>query len=486
MSSNGAVLSAIMIEEKYRHIERDQLIAELESLRKRRAEWETLENQCMVAEENLVRNTEQLNERIKELNCMYAISDIVEGEMSVDDMLRRIVEIIPGAMRYPHISCARIIVEKKIYTTKNFSESACQIIRHIIVEGKKVGTIEVCCQVEQPYEEKSELVKDKEDLIKAIAERLGRIIERKHAEEALKENQAKYSTLVEKARDGIIIVQDYAYKFVNNAMAEITGYAREELLGRNFLDVFAPEYRDLISQRYERRLSGEEIPHVYEVKILRKNNTQKHVEVSFGIINYIDGKQADMAFIRDISERIEAEEEIRRLAYHDALTGLPNRVLFYEQFTLAQARAQRYKEKLAILVLDLDHFKEVNDTLGHNVGDKLLQSVADRLRRIVRKEDVVARMGGDEFLILLQEIAVTDDAKTIARKIVDSFRYPFVFNNRNLHVTTSVGIAIFPGDGKDMETLMRNADIAMYRAKEEGRNSFRLFSEDVELAVSEK
>jgi len=187
-----------MIEEKRKMMEKEQLIEELESFRKRRAEWETFENQCMVAEEDRVRNTEELNERIKELNCMYAIAALVETEMSVDNMLQRTVELIPTAMRYPRISCARITVNKNIYATKNFSDSSCKLARHIMVDGKQVGGIEVCCQVDPTYTGKSELIKEKEDLIKAIAERLGRIIERKHTEEALRESEGKYSTLVEK------------------------------------------------------------------------------------------------------------------------------------------------------------------------------------------------------------------------------------------------------------------------------------------------
>ncbi|MBN2688483.1 MAG: diguanylate cyclase [Deltaproteobacteria bacterium] len=465
-----------MNEENDDRMEREQILRELESLRKRRAEWETLENQCMVNEETLVLKAEELNERIKELNCMYAISDLVEKEIHVDTMLQRIVEVVPGALRYPGEAGARIRLNCKRYTTKNFSDYTCSGGRPIVVEGRKVGDISVCSRRDQA-DGQGILAKEKEDLIKAIAERLGRIIERKQAEKALRESEAKYATLVEKARDGIIIVQDYVFKFVNNAMADITGYGREELLGRNFLDVFAPEYRDLLNQRYERRISGEELPHVYEVKVLRKDNSQKHVEVSFGIVNYLDGKPADMAFIRDVSERIEAEEEIRRLAYHDALTGLPNRVLFAEQFVLAQARAQRHREKLAVILLDLDHFKEVNDTLGHTVGDELLKIVADRLRRLVRKEDVVARMGGDEFLVLLQEINDKDDATVIARKIVESLRVTYVIHHHSIDITTSVGIALFPDNGEDMDLLMRKADIAMYRAKEKGRDGFMLFSD---------
>lgn len=455
-----------------------EMIRELESLRMRRAEWETLENQCMVNEETLVRRNEQLNERIKELNCMYAISGLVEEEMPVDTMLQRIVEIIPGAMRYPGETEARISLDGTEYTTVNFDKLACvSSSRPIVVDGIKTGDIEVCSSRMSEVERDGKLPREKEDLIKAIAERLGRIVERKKAEQALRESEAKYSTLVEKARDGIIIVQDYIFKFVNNAMADITGYRRDDLHGRHFLDVFAPEYRDIINQRYERRLSGEELPHVYEVKVLRKDNTEKHVEVSFGIINYLDGKAADMAFIRDISERIESEEEVRRLAYHDALTGLPNRMLFSEQFVLAQARAHRYNEKMAVILLDLDHFKEVNDTLGHNTGDELLKIVAERLTQLVREEDMVARMGGDEFLFLLQEIGDNNDALVIARKIVESLKQPYGIQGHRIDITTSVGISLFPDNGKDMDELMRKADIAMYRAKEEGRNGFMLYSD---------
>lgn len=470
-----------MTDKRYEHITNKQLIIELEGLRRRRAEWETLESQCMIAEETLVNRTHELNERIKELNCLYAISGLVEEDIPLEEIFRGTVDLIPPAMQYPEIASARIVINDTEYKTRDL-HGDCKLRRHILDDGKNIGTIEVFCRESQRLDNKDYCVK--EDLIKAIAERLGRIIERKKAEDALRESEAKYSTLVEKARDGVVVVQDYVFKFVNDAMAEITGYGRDELMGMNFLKVFAPEYRDLINQRYERRLSGEDIPHVFEVKIMRKEGTIKSAEVSFGLITYVDGKTADMEFIRDITERIEAEEAIRRLAYHDALTGLPNRILFYEQFTLAQARAQRHKEKMTVVMLDLDHFKEVNDTLGHDVGDRLLQAVANRLKGVIRKEDVVARMGGDEFMILLQEITKVDDVVTTCRKIVESFSHAFVFNGHKFEVTTSVGIALYPEDGEDIGTLLKDSDIAMYQAKEDGRNRFKLFSQSNRVVAS--
>jgi diguanylate cyclase (GGDEF)-like protein/PAS domain S-box-containing protein len=364
----------------------------------------------------------------------------------------------------------------KEYRTKDYGISDCRLSRDIIVDAQPVGVLEICYHIDSSKEDDCRFLPEEEDLVRAIAERLGRIIERKKNEEELRENEEKYSTVVEKARDGIVIIQDNVYKYVNRAMTEISGFTMEELVDMNFLDIFAHEYRDLLGHRYEMRLSGEEIPPVYEAKIQTKDAIMKDVEVSFGIITY-HGRSADMGFIRDITERVKAQEEIRRLAYHDALTGLPNRVLFNEQYTLAQAHAKRHKKGLGVILLDLDHFKEVNDTLGHNVGDQLLQVAGKRLSTLVREEDVVARMGGDEFMILLQEIDNEARVAPICRKIVEVFRKPFMFYGEELHITTSVGVAIYPHDGEDIDTLLKNADIAMYRAKEDGRDRYMLYSQ---------
>lgn len=179
---------------------------------------------------------------------------------------------------------------------------------------------------------------------------------------------------------------------------------------------------------------------------------------------------------QELAERKQAEEKLVHMATHDALTGLPDRALFNDRLTQELAHAQRSQQKLAVMLLDLDHFKNVNDTLGHSGGDKLLQSVGRRLASLLRKSDTVARMGGDEFLLLLPEITQAEDATKLAHKILEVFQKPFVFDGHKLDITTSIGIAISLNDSNDPDILVKEADIAMYRAKEKGRNNYQCYS----------
>jgi diguanylate cyclase (GGDEF)-like protein len=188
----------------------------------------------------------------------------------------------------------------------------------------------------------------------------------------------------------------------------------------------------------------------------------------------------------DISDRKKAEEQTRYQANHDFLTDLPNRVLFNDRLELAILHAHRRKHKLAVMFLDLDHFKRVNDTLGHSAGDALLVQVAARLKRCLREDDTVARLGGDEFVVLLSGLSRESDVAGMATKVLAALDEPFEVQKREIFLAGSIGIALYPADGTDVETLLKNVDTAMYRAKETGRNSFQFFTAAMQKQAQER
>ena len=176
------------------------------------------------------------------------------------------------------------------------------------------------------------------------------------------------------------------------------------------------------------------------------------------------------------TERERVEERLTQLVYYDGLTNLPNRMLFVDRLSQAITRVAWHKRLVAVMFLDLDHFKRINDTLGHKVGDRLLKAVSERLTSCLRVGDTVARMGGDEFTIILADVARSQDVARLAEKIIDLLSKPYLIDDRELFVTASIGISLYPNDGEDAETLLKNADMAMYRAKKRGRNNFYSFS----------
>jgi diguanylate cyclase (GGDEF)-like protein/PAS domain S-box-containing protein len=321
--------------------------------------------------------------------------------------------------------------------------------------------------------EKQRLVMENRRLFQAAQRELA---ERKRAEEALRESEERYRCLFEASPVGIGIVDLEGNVFASNqSMLELTGYTPEELqtvkLGDTYVD--PDEHKRLLKAL---KKSGK--VRDWEVRLKRKDGT-----VYFALLNVdqleLGGRKVILTTARDITERKRAEEELAYMATHDALTGLPNRWLLNDRLTLGLAHARRNRQKLALMLLDLDHFKDVNDKLGHTVGDKLLQAVGERLTSLVRKSDTVARMGGDEFMLLLpfRRGRGEEDAIKIAQRILEAFRRPFVFDGHEIRITTSIGIAFYPDDGEDADTLMKNADIAMYRAKERGRDNYQRYSE---------
>ncbi|MDD4879997.1 MAG: diguanylate cyclase [Gallionellaceae bacterium] len=290
-----------------------------------------------------------------------------------------------------------------------------------------------------------------------------------------KQAELEYKTILQTATDGYLIV-DAEGRFLdsNDAYCAMLGYDRSELLRMRVVDV------DAIESPEEQRHHTEEIRsqgHVlFESRRRRKDGRIIDVEIS---ATYLDIKGGLLiAFIRDISERKQTEQQIRQLAYYDTLTNLPNRRLLLDRFDHALVQARRFQRSLAVMFLDLDRFKQVNDTLGHEAGDELLKQVAKRLLACVRAGDTVARPGGDEFVILLAEIAQPQDAALVAEKVLASFAEPVPVQGKMIRITTSIGIAVYPIKGPDdIQELMKKADLAMYEAKEAGRNGYRFFDE---------
>jgi len=212
-------------------------------------------------------------------------------------------------------------------------------------------------------------------------------------------------------------------------------------------------------------------------RILADNGSLHFLGYAEFLMQSVMGMGMIACLLEDEREAAElASDEIEHLAYHDALTGLPNRPLFFDRLIVALAQAGRANQKVGVFFLDLDRFKDINDSLGHSLGDALLKAVSERIRRCVREGDTLARFGGDEFTLLIPRVDHVEDAAKIAQKIIETLKIPFVIHDHELFVTTSIGVSLYPTDGADPETLVRNADTAMYRAKDSGRDNYQLYA----------
>jgi len=295
------------------------------------------------------------------------------------------------------------------------------------------------------------------------------ITARKNWEHALRESEARYRSLFGESQDAIYITTQYgAFVDVNRSFLDLFGYTRDEILKLNAKVAYVSE-KD--RENFKKIIRKDGYVKAFEQKLKKKNGTVMDCILTVTTKKDAGGRiVAYQGIIRDITAEKLAEQMIRHMAYHDALTGLPNRTLFNDRLNMAILNAQRNHKRVAVMMLDLDKFKQINDVWGHKFGDLLLKTVGERLIITLRKSDTVARMGGDEFLVIIPEVDHIEDTNIIAGKILQAFTEAFMISNRNLSITTSVGIAMYPQDGKDAETLVKHADIAMYTAKTTGRN----------------
>ncbi|HYU24197.1 MAG TPA: EAL domain-containing protein, partial [Thermoanaerobaculia bacterium] len=303
------------------------------------------------------------------------------------------------------------------------------------------------------------------------------ISERRRAQDELERREQRFRALVEKSWSGVVLLdQSLAFSYAGASTDRLLGYSESDLLGASILGFVHPRERHTARQLFADLLEAPNREFQGEIRFLHKNGTWVWLEGFTQNLLHDPSVGAIVVNYRDITQRKATEKQLEYQAYYDALTGLPNRLLFRDRVVTAIAQAQRNRRALAVMYLDLDHFKLVNDGLGHSVGDKLLGQVAERLATSVRASDTISRLGGDEFTLLLNDVDSSDAVAGVARKILHSLARPFKVDGHELFVTASIGISLFPNDGDDVEILLKSADSAMYRAKELGRNQAQLFT----------
>lgn len=312
---------------------------------------------------------------------------------------------------------------------------------------------------------------------------------------ALLNNESRMRSILENVADGIIIHDaNGIIESLNPAAENIFGCTNHDIVGSAITHLISPDDTSLYTQHLANL--AESNTHNYinsppiELLGLRKSGSTFYMDVSVSEM-LLNDESLYISLIRDISERKRAQDQIHHLAFYDSLTGLPNRQLFHNKINGALIHAREHNKQLATLFLDLDRFKKINDSLGHSAGDTLLKEVADRLCKCVRESDTVmhdsepglelARLGGDEFTLLLVNLDTIDDAAVIAKRIIRALNTPFLLTGREVVVTPSIGISVFPADGEDVDTLLKHADTAMYNAKEAGRNNFKFYVDSMNV-----
>ncbi|MGA7935394.1 MAG: EAL domain-containing protein [Kovacikia sp.] len=330
---------------------------------------------------------------------------------------------------------------------------------------------------------------DSEGKVIGVLGTLEDISDRLNAEAALRQAEQKYRSIFENAIEGIFqTTADGHYLTANPMLAKIYGYDTPEELIATLTDIKHQLYVDTKRREEFRHLVQQKGTVLgFESQVYRKDGQVIWISENARTIRDSQGQILGYeGTVEDITQRKQAEATVRYQAFHDLLTGLPNRMLFNDRLPLALASAERNGAMAAVMFLDLDRFKTINDTLGHTIGDQLLQAVAQRLLACVREGDTISRWGGDEFTLLLPQIHCAEDAAKAAQRIIDALKPAFSMEGHELYISNSIGIALYPEDGTDAQTLLKNADAALYRVKEEGRNGYQFYTPAINFKATER
>jgi diguanylate cyclase (GGDEF)-like protein/PAS domain S-box-containing protein len=316
-----------------------------------------------------------------------------------------------------------------------------------------------------------------------LRQRLNRLIKARDTEKTLHKSEAFALSIINHAADGIFSTDVNGKIIYINPSAEKTfGYSYDYLIGKSINIIF----RKLLYTEFD-DFNDDDVASTKNKEILAFRNDGSTLPIELTISKfYIESHPYFTIITRDITERKRYEETIKYQAFYDSLTSLPNRLLLKERLASEILHCNQTNEKLAVLFLDLDRFKLINDTLGHDVGDKLLKIIAMKLKACLSKKDTISRIGGDEFVILLPGLVQEENLGYIASKILQAIKEPISIDGHDIYITISIGVTIYPNDGEDEETLLTNADIAMYRAKQEGKNNFQLYTPSLNAKALER
>ena len=320
--------------------------------------------------------------------------------------------------------------------------------------------------------------------IEGIAAQTGEAIARLRAEESLRESQKNFQSLFDTVDDFVFILNREGSILRSNPVAQKRlGYSSEELLGKRFIDLHPPELRLELEEKVANVLSGKDTG--WTTTLIAIDDNQIPVDSRFTRLSW-DNQEAISCISRDITERRKMEEKLSHQATHDALTGLPNRYLLEERLKQALSKVKGNISRIGVAYFNLDHFKDINETLGHPVGDELLVQVAERLKQLLRLNDTLARMGNDEFVYILNDLEDGAEIFQETLKLRSAFKTPFQVEGRELYVTASIGLSIYPADAQDATTLLKNANTALNFAKAGGKNSIRWFEQTMQTRTLER
>ncbi len=310
---------------------------------------------------------------------------------------------------------------------------------------------------------------------------------RRQAEIGLRASEERYHKLFENGTDAIALADAETGELldVNHALEKLIGRPKAELIGKSQKMLHPPEPSfHAVSSSFQMHRTSKEGGSI-ETRILRKDGTTRDVEIRASTMD-LEGRKVLLGFFRDLSDRKHYEERLEYQATHDSLTGLPNRKILSDRLAQSVAHSRRAGKWAAAMLMDLDRFKIANDSLGHDAGDEILREMGRRLSNMIRSGDTVARLGGDEFMLIFPELSSEEDTVLLARKYLDAIALPMKVAGREISVSASLGIAIYPRDGEDPSSLLRNADVAMYRAKELGGNGFQFYSSEMNERMLQK